>query len=49
MDDITSFTLEQEKQKKKCAKLSKKKNIDHCRFYYIPMKRDDYAKAIEGF
>ena len=29
VDDITRFTLEPEKQKQKCAKLSKKKNIDH--------------------
>ena len=27
--DITSLTLEREKQNKKCAKLSKKKKIDH--------------------
>ena len=47
VDDITSLTLEREKQKQKCAKLSKKKKIDHYKKYYIPMRRDDYAKAIE--
>ena len=31
----------------KCAKLSKKKNIDHYKTYYIPMRRDDYVKTIE--
>ncbi|CAH3136240.1 unnamed protein product, partial [Pocillopora meandrina] len=47
VDDITSLTLEREKQKQKCAKLSKKKKIDHYKKYYIPMGRNDYAKAIE--
>ena len=47
VDDITSLTLEREKQKQKCAKLSKKKKIDRYKKYYIPMRRDDYAKAIE--
>ena len=48
VDDITSLTLEREKQKQKCAKLSKKKKIDHYKKDYIPMRRDDYAKAIEA-
>ena len=47
MDDITRFTLKREKQKQKCAKLSKKKNIDRYKTYYIPMRRDDYVKTIE--
>ena len=47
MDDITSLTLEQEKQKQKCAKLPKKKKTDHYKKYYIPIRGDDYAKAIE--
>ena len=46
-DDITSLTLEQEKQKQKCAKLPKKKKTDHYKKYYIPIRGDDYAKAIE--
>ena len=47
VDDITSLTLEQEKQKQKCAKLPKKKKTDHYKKYYIPIRGDDYAKAIE--
>ena len=47
MDDITSLTLGREKPKQKCVKLSSKKKIDHYKKYYIPMRRDDYAKAIE--
>ena len=47
VDDVTSLTLEQEKRKQKCAKLSKKKKIDYYKKDYIPMRRDDYAKAIE--
>ena len=47
VDDVTSLTVEQEKRKQKCAKLSKKKKIDYHKKYYIPMRRDDYAKAIE--
>ena len=47
VDDITSLTLGREKPKQKCVKLSSKKKIDHYKKYYIPMGRDDYAKAIE--
>ena len=47
VDDITSLTLGREKQKQECAKLSSKKRNDHYKKYYIPMRRDDYAKAIE--
>ena len=47
VDDITSLTLGREKQKQKCVKLSSKKKIDHYKKYYIPMRREDYAKAIE--
>ena len=47
VDDITSLTLGREKQKQKCAKLSSKKRNDHYKKYYIPMRRDDYAKTIE--
>ena len=47
VNDITSLTLEREKQKQHCAKLSKKKKIDHLKKYYMPIRRDDHAKAIE--
>lgn len=47
VDDITGLTLEREKQKQKCPKLSKTKEIDHHKKYYILMRKDDYAKAIE--
>ena len=33
VDDVTSLTLEQEKRKQKCAKLSKKKKIDYYKKY----------------
>ena len=50
VDDITSLTLGREKPKQKCVKLSSKKKIDHYKKYYIPIRRDDYARLLRpGF
>ena len=46
VDDITSLTLQREKQKQKAAKLSKRKKAQHHKRYYILMRKD-YVQAIE--
>ena len=46
-DDITSLTLQREKQKQKAAKLSKRKKAQHHKRCHIVMRREDYVQAIE--
>ena len=47
VDDVTSLTLQREKQKQKVAKLSKRKKNQHYKKYHIAMRKDDYVGAIE--
>ena len=47
VDDITSLTLQREKQKQKAAKLSKRKKAQHHKRYHIVMRKEDYVQAIE--
>ena len=47
VDDITSLTLQREKEKQKAAKLSKRKKAQHHKMYHIVMRNEDYVQDIE--
>ena len=47
VDDITSITLQCEKQKQQEARLSKRKKQEHHKEYLITKGKEDYAEAIE--
>ena len=47
VDDITSITLQREKQKQQVARLSKRKKQEHRKKYLITKGKEDYAQAIE--
>ena len=47
VDDITSITLQLEKQKQQVARLSKRKKQEHRKKYLITKGKEDYAQAIE--
>ena len=47
VDDITSLTLQREKQKQKAAKLWKRKKAQHHKRYHIVMRKEDYVQPTE--
>ena len=47
VDDLTSFTLREEKNKQRVARLSKQQKENHGAKFLILMEKEDYRKIIE--